>query len=139
VHLWSNGETNQLSFEVDFDIFVSKFYARFERQIPSHKRNKLSETMIWTEIFSVIKGGMKAADDYKGFLPLDVYMRSEGSKVLSANEKFTIYWIFCEYEKWKDHSNAFDLMDLVQHLLSSTKVVFGYKEITIDYLMIDEV
>lgn len=48
-------EKQQLSFEVDYDLFESKFWPKI-----AHRRclKKLSPTLVWTEIYSVIKGGM---------------------------------------------------------------------------------
>jgi hypothetical protein len=45
-----------------------------------------------------------------------------GSPTLTKHELQTVYWIFIEYEKWKEEQNAFDLMDLIIHLRKSAKV-----------------
>ena len=102
---------------------------------------KLSSAMIWTEIFSVIKGGLFAKDFYKGFVDFNSYFYRLASPCLSKNERRTVYWIFLMYEKWKAEENAFDLMDLVNHIMKSSKFMHKnyYTETQIDYLMIDEV
>ena len=69
--------------------------------------------MIWTEIFSVIKGGLHSSDHYQGFLTAKTYIGYHASPFLSIIERQTVYWIFLEYERWKKEENAFDLMDLV--------------------------
>jgi hypothetical protein len=48
--------------EIDFDLFSDKFMKVFkkEHQKSSKRNNKLSDAMIWTEIFSVIKGGFRS-------------------------------------------------------------------------------
>ena len=95
--------------------------------------------MVWTEIYSVIKGGLHSEDHYNGFLPAQKYIRHYASPTLLKSERGTVYWIFLEYEKWKRQENAFDLMDLVHHLYTSTKFYRKSNDIMIDYLMIDEV
>jgi superfamily I DNA/RNA helicase len=97
--------------------------------------------MIWTEIFSVIKGGLLSSNYYKGFVDFKIYFQKLASPCLNKQERRTIYWIFLEYEKWKSEENAFDLMDLVHHISTSNKFRHAnyYTEFRIDYLMIDEV
>lgn len=59
-------EKQQLAYEVDYDIFETKFWPKI-----SNRRSliKLSPTLVWTEIYSVIKGGMKSGTYYMGYLP----------------------------------------------------------------------
>jgi hypothetical protein len=76
-----------MAVEVDFDIFSEKFMKVFKKEHQSRKRNnKLSDAMIWTEIFSVIKGGFKSHNFYTGFLPHDLYIKSECSPCLTKAE-----------------------------------------------------
>lgn len=77
---------------------------------------KLSPTLIWTEIYSVIKGGLKSCEYYMGYLPKHIYVKNEASDFLNINEKKTIYYIFLQYEKWKSEQRAYDFMDIVNHL-----------------------
>ena len=72
--------------------------------------------LVWTEIYSVIKGGLKSCYYYQGYLPKQMYVNKEGSYFLDANERRLIYFIFLEYEKWKGEQNAYDFMDVVNHL-----------------------
>ena len=97
--------------------------------------------MIWTEIFSVIKGGLNSADHYQGFLTGKNYVRQHGSPFLTKRERQTVYWIFIEYERWKKKENAFDQMDLISHISTSGKVSYSYwgYGLKMDFLMIDEV
>jgi hypothetical protein len=48
----------QMSFEVTFEIFETKFYSRLAMQ---RQYRKLSANIVWTEIYSVIKGGIAAS------------------------------------------------------------------------------
>jgi hypothetical protein len=57
--------------------------------------------MIWTEIFSVIKGSLASNDYYEGHLRYVPYMEKYANKCLNKQEKRIVYWIFLEYEKWK--------------------------------------
>lgn len=138
---YRNYVRQQLSFEVDYDVFVNRFFNRFKQKSRTLQRQKkLSEALIWTEIFSVIKGGSDAIKYYGGILPARKYITESGSPTLTKHELQTVYWIFIEYEKWKEEQNAFDLMDLVIHIRRSSKVTsHWYHEIKMDYLMIDEV
>lgn len=134
-------QRQQLSFEIDYDVFVTRFFNRFKQKSRTLQRQKkLSEALIWTEIFSVIKGGTESSKFYGGILPAKQYIMEFGSPTLTRHELQTVYWIFIEYEKWKDEQNAFDLMDLVIHIRKSNKVSSSwYQELRMDYLMIDEV
>lgn len=57
--------------------------------------------MIWTEIFSVIKGSIESANYYRFVIPAADYINKYGSPTLTRHELQTVYWIFIEYEKWK--------------------------------------
>lgn len=83
---------------MDYDIFESKFWPKI-----AHRRclKKLSPTLVWTEIYSVIKGGMSSCQYYQGYLPKKDYVQKEGSYFLSNTEKYLIYFIYLEYERWK--------------------------------------
>ena len=50
-------------------------------------KTKLSDAMVWTEIFSVIKGGFKSNSHYYGYLPAGVYINKEGSIQLTSKER----------------------------------------------------
>jgi hypothetical protein len=54
-----------LQFEVTYEIFEKKFYSRLSIQ---RQFKKLSANTVWTEIYSVIKGGIRASDAYFGYL-----------------------------------------------------------------------
>lgn len=50
-------------------------------------QNRLSAAMIWTEIFSVIKGGLNSADHYQGFLTAKMYIKQYASPFLNMKER----------------------------------------------------
>lgn len=135
----------KLSFEVTFEIFENQFYSRFAVQ---RAFKKLSASSVWTEIYSVIKGGMRAAESTFGYVQLADYLRLEGSEYLSGGEKRNIYYAFLAYEKWKKNVGAFDFMDVVQHewknRWQSSSYISYYKRLfssnlKYDYLLVDEV
>lgn len=82
---------------------------------------------------------MSSSYFYQGYLPKKEYVKKEGSYFLNVNEKILIYFIFLEYERWKSEQNAYDFMDIVNHL--SKRLYHGdtIKRMSIDYLMVDEV
>ena len=106
-------EKQTLSFEVDYDIFESKFWPKI-----SHRRHlkKLSPTLVWTEIYSVIKGSIRSKCYYQGYLPDYEYVNGGEKHFLNKIEKRIIYFIFLEYERWKSENSAYDFMDVVNHL-----------------------
>jgi len=85
--------------EIDFELFSEKFMKVFrkEHQKSSKCNNKLSDAMVWTEIFSVIKGGFKSHNYYQNFLPSDVYITKEASPCLTHAEAAQVYFIFLKY------------------------------------------
>ena len=66
-------------------------------------------------------------------------MSKEGSDFLNYNERRLIYYLFLEYEKWKSTQNAYDFMDVVNHLQKRLWYGDTLKRMSIDYLMVDEV
>jgi len=61
----------------------------------------MSPTLVWTEIFSVIKGSIESNQYFQGYLPIRVYIEKEASKFLNLKERQTVFYIFLEYERWK--------------------------------------
>ena len=105
-----------LKFEVTFEVFEQKFYNRLATQ---RQYKKLSASTVWTEIYSVIKGGLRATKSYFGYVFLQDYLLTEGSAFLTGGEKRLIYYTFLSYEKWKEKVGAFDFMDVVHHVWSN--------------------
>ena len=123
--------------EVDFEMFESKFWGKNKGRI------KLSAMNVWTEIFSVIKGGLQT--DWWAFvrrgsysiISHSNYMRMESSmKYLSPRERNQLYWIYVKYEKWKTEHNYYDFMDVVKHVFFYFPIYWKTK---VDYLIVDEV
>jgi hypothetical protein len=91
--------------------------------------SKISSLVVWTEIYSNIKGGSLSYRYENYHLPLYIYApgerdskrKAKGSEFLTIAEKYEIYFIFLQYEKWKATMNAYDFMDVVNHVHSQTK------------------
>jgi hypothetical protein len=122
---------------------------RMKRYMSNALTKRLSAIFLWTEIMSVIKGSLHQASYlYQKYLNRPEYLR-HGNPVLSKKEKSTIYYIFLKYEEWKLNVRAFDFLDVVNHVLTSTagnrshlgggNGSLGDSKSTFDYLIIDEV
>ena len=108
--------------EVTLEIFEERFMPRIQSFMSKSLAKKLSPTFIWSEIMSVIKGGLiedRWTKDWKfrKFMTKREYRRN-GSKWLTEREQNTIYYIFLQYERWKLNVHAFDFLDVVNHVLS---------------------
>eukprot|EP00347_Sterkiella_histriomuscorum_P003774 403362997 len=130
----------QLSFEIDFETFKSRFWPKVAGWC------KLAPLVAWTEICSVIKGGAECCDYQFSALPFMIYIgqdarstkKLDAARFLKPDEKIQIYQIFMHYEKWKQSMGAYDFNDVVNHIINQTR--YGLKPSqTIHFLMVDEV
>lgn len=97
---------------------------------------KINCHLVWTEIYSVIKGST-----YSGAsgLTLDQYLR-QANEALSTDQKMAIHQVFTKYQRWKFHVGAYDLMDVVNYILQElTYSRVSVSLPSIDYIMVDEV
>ena len=106
--------------EIDFLVFEDKFWSQIFKK---KKYTSLSPNLVWTQIYSVIKGSM----DH--WLTEQEYYRME--KNLTDRQKKEIYAIYCDYEIFKRRIGAFDLMDLVLHIFRSMDYVKKKKKLKI--------
>ncbi|KAA8532336.1 hypothetical protein F0562_032409 [Nyssa sinensis] len=122
--------------EVNYHRFSWAYWPHFNIQIT----NKLESTRVFTEIMSVIKGGLRAGEDCDGKLSRQDYVllsESRGS-TLSGKKRERIYDIFLQYEKKKVVDGDFDLADLVNDLHRRLKEKRFVGD-GIDFVYIDEV
>ena len=78
----------------------------------------LNASIVWTEIYSYIKGSAHSHVFPNGALPFKEYtLMEQKNNFLSKSEKNHIYGIFQIYEKWKNNQSGYDLMDAVNHIL----------------------
>ncbi|KAI3729664.1 hypothetical protein L6452_18327 [Arctium lappa] len=133
-------EQNMRSMDVTYEKFCSRYWPHFNEKMTKN----LYPSMVYTEIMSVIKGGLTTGDqapsDYGGILSRDDYVAlCDGrTSILDAQKRQIIYAIFLQYEKKKTEKGDFDLADLVNDLHRRLEVE-GYNGDPIDYVYIDEV
>ncbi|XP_045797847.1 uncharacterized protein LOC123892041 [Trifolium pratense] len=126
---------SDLKKEVNYERFESIYWPRFNSQLIK----KLDSYLVFTEIMSHIKGGIKEADTCK--LSREDYCtlsESRTSSSLSMKTREMIYDIFQNYEKIKMQRGEFDMADIVidlHHRLRTEK----YKGDLMNFVFIDEV
>lgn len=125
-----------MSFEVDYDYFATYFWPTVQHK--HYSARNITSHLVWTEIFSTIKGSA-SAHLYPGlYLPEKVYMSESTNTFLTREEKLDVYETFCQYERWKMRSGGYDMMDAVGYILNYIRFR-GYEGPELHYLMIDEV
>ena len=89
---------------------------------------QLTSIVVWTEIYSVIKGHCQAYSQNGKRLTLEQYLLLSKNFYYGQLEKKAIYEIFEHYEDWKRRSafKLYDKMDLVNHILWETESQFFY-------------
>ncbi|KAK3023536.1 hypothetical protein RJ639_044890 [Escallonia herrerae] len=122
--------------EVNYERFRSSYWPHFNSLLTK----RLDSSIVYTEIISVIKGGLhgvKAQDKRMG--QQDYISLSEDRKsALSIDKREMIYNIFLQYEKRKMENGEFDLADLVIDLHRRLKDK-SYEGEEMDFVYIDEV
>jgi len=121
---------------VDFDYFAVHFWPQIKKRYYTAKN--ISAHMIWTEIYSSIKGSANAHLYPASYVPEKVYLEKCSNVFLSVDQKKEIFESFCQYERWKMKLCAYDMMDVVNYILAQMRFR-GYAGPSIHYLMIDEV
>ena len=73
-------------------------------------RCKLASLVVWTEIFSEIKGRYDSWKYPLGGIPDNLYVRVNRLKnhFLEWHERHQVYEIFLCYEKWKEQISSYD-------------------------------
>ena len=101
-------EGQNLSFEVDFDVFSIRFWPKVKQQ------SKVAPLVAWTEICSEIKGRVDSFNYEESGIPQDLYLqqtkkkKGDSSGFLTKLEKSSIYWVWLKYEQWKYQYRAYD-------------------------------
>ena len=128
--------SQNLSFEVDFNIFETRFWPRVRHM------TKLSSLVIWTEITSEIKGRVDSYKHEDGGIGITSYLAKSGKKkgnFMEVEEKYEVYIIWIRYEQWKNEMRAYDFNDVVNHILVQIRSEFLKETCMIHFLMVDEV
>ncbi|KAJ0433421.1 putative TPR and ankyrin repeat-containing protein [Helianthus annuus] len=136
--------TSRLSVLEEFMRFKEVTYERFCSAYWPHFNNKLTKNLdpstVYTEIMSVIKGGLVTVNTPIGILPRDDYVAlCDGrTSIFDDQKREIIYSIFLQYENKKVENGNFDLADLVNDLHQRLEVE-GYVGDLMDYVYVDEV
>lgn len=128
--------SQNLSFEVDYNIFETRFWPRVRNMI------KLTPLVIWTEICSEIKGRVDSYQFEAGGIDFHTYMQGSDKKkgaFMEKEEKVQIYMIWVRYEQWKNEMRAYDFNDVINHILQQLRSNFMKETQLIHFLMVDEV
>ncbi|CAH1443461.1 unnamed protein product [Lactuca virosa] len=140
----NNTSNSRLSVLEQYMRFKDVTYERFCSLYWHHFNNKLRKSFdtstVYTEIMSVIKGGLMAGKAPNGILSREDYVAlcDARTSILDAQKREMIYSIFVQYEKIKLEKENFDLADLVNDLHQRLEFE-GYKGDYMDYVYIDEV
>ncbi|KAK2999234.1 hypothetical protein RJ639_022978, partial [Escallonia herrerae] len=122
--------------EVNYDRFCSSYWPHFNIRLTKI----LDPSMVFTEIMSVIKGGLRTGDSHDGRLCQHDYVSisEDRGSTLSMQKREVVYEIFLEYEKKKVECGDFDIADLVidLHKRFKDEVYVGDE---MDFVYIDEV
>ncbi|KAK3002991.1 hypothetical protein RJ639_019263 [Escallonia herrerae] len=122
--------------EVNYDRFCSSYWPHFNIRLTKI----LDPSMVFTEIMSVIKGGLRTGDSHDGRLCQQDYVSisEDRGSTLSMQKREVVYEIFLEYEKKKVECGDFDIADLVidLHKRFKDEVYVGDE---MDFVYIDEV
>ncbi|KAK2965395.1 hypothetical protein RJ640_001472, partial [Escallonia rubra] len=122
--------------EVNYERFRSSYWPHFNSVVTK----QLDSSVVYTEIISVIKGGLHGVEAQdKRMVQQDYVSLSEDRKfALSIDKREMIYNIFLQYEKRKMENCEFDLADLVIDLHRRLKDK-SYEGEEMDFVYIDEV
>ncbi|KAK1439383.1 hypothetical protein QVD17_05200 [Tagetes erecta] len=121
---------------VTYELFCLSYWPFLNRKLTIN----LDPSTVYTEIMSVIKGGLLADKAPNGILPKDDYVAlCDGwTSVFDAQKREIIYSIFLQYDNLNVVNGHFDLADLVNDLHQRLEVE-GYTGDIMDYVYVDEV
>ncbi|KAK9052301.1 hypothetical protein SSX86_028930 [Deinandra increscens subsp. villosa] len=122
--------------EVTYERFCSAYWPHFNNKLTK----KLDPSTVYTEIMSVIKGGLVTdkAPDVILFNDDYVALCDGRISIFDDQKREIIYSIFLQYEIRKVENGDFDLADFVNDLHQRLEVE-GYKGDIMDYVYVDEV
>ncbi|CAN1841829.1 TPR and ankyrin repeat-containing protein 1 [Linum perenne] len=123
--------------EVTYEKFSSLYWRHMNQKILI---KSVDPFLVFTEITSHIKGGLKALDASGGHLSREDYVSQSERRLsnLTEQERGRIYDIYLEYEKKKGKNGEFDLADFVSDILLRLRGE-GYIDAQVDFVYVDEV
>ncbi|KAM3130707.1 hypothetical protein pb186bvf_017215 [Paramecium bursaria] len=147
---WQVGETHQIKLllddgrfkivriiEVDYQYFKTIFWPTIQNQLKKQQNNESYKNLIWTQIYSYIKGSEFSHQYLDQGLPFQVFYNNF-NQMLTLQQAQEIYDIYLSYEKWKDKQGIFDRMDIVNYQINCVER-FSFNSNPIHYAMIDEI
>ncbi|CAD8177655.1 unnamed protein product [Paramecium octaurelia] len=102
--------------EVDFMVFYLQFWPQVCGRGGNNFDNTALPSLIWTQIYSYIKGSQYSYAYPNRCLPFQVY-KERVSNYLSEAQMVEIYDCFLKYEIWKEKEQYIDQLDLINSLL----------------------
>lgn len=116
--------------EVTYEVFRNFFSA---------SRTGIHPSLVWTEIFSHIKGSRESLNSKDGHLSQEAYLvTGRKQSPLKQAQKEQVYSIFLQYETMKRKNGYFDIPDVVNHIFRQIRAR-GYIGPPIHSVTIDEV
>jgi hypothetical protein len=105
-------------------------------------RALFSDSFLFTQFVSVIKGSPKSLDSPNGCLSLEEYvsLAKHRSSMINENDRVIVYEAFKRYEKLKASRNEMDISDITFHIYKELcKQNRNTEKLLVDCVYIDEV
>ncbi|CAC5423625.1 unnamed protein product [Mytilus coruscus] len=100
--------------EVTYDVFVEKIWPKVKL---NSSEKKYHPSLIWTEIFSFLKGSYEAVSSEDGFLNETEYSKIGRKRAPAySEERENIYQLFQLYERFRKSKGFFDQTDFIFNL-----------------------
>ncbi|CAD8100117.1 unnamed protein product [Paramecium sonneborni] len=123
--------------EVDFMLFYLQFWPQEARKVRHNFYDIALPSLIWTQIYSYIKGSQYSYMYPNRYLPFQLY-KERVENYLTEAQIQEIYQCFENYEKWKEEQKLFDQLDIINSLLKNIEQNQLIK-FPIHYSYVDEV
>ena len=133
------------SIEVDYDFFLVRIWPHIRMKGRPH----LTSSMVWAEIMNRVKGSTEAHTYRFGYVIESDYLNiaarnapragEAGPNEMSRQDYKDLFEIVMRYERWKQREGAFDVCDVVNHILYNLMAGERYLGPPLHFLMCDEV
>ncbi|KAM3136353.1 hypothetical protein pb186bvf_011488 [Paramecium bursaria] len=143
-----NEGVGRLAKEMDYNIFLTNFWptvchqmqwTQNQSKINLSQINGITPSLLWTYIYSYIKGSASAHQFPGHYLPERTFIQYIYKQSMLKTETLKeIFSLYIRYERWKLQHGYYDLMDVVNYILYQMNQEQARIQ-KIHYLMIDEV
>lgn len=97
-------------------MFVSKFWNKQLTGVDQKGMYQgISSTLVWTQIFSNLKGSAQSYAYSGQYIPKFKYIKSVEAQ-LGKDLADRVFELFIKYERWKLSEGYYDLMDMVNYI-----------------------